>query len=79
MHIWPSAILREVLSGHMALEDAPKSVQSWATLEIYEAARLVCNAGGLEARRTMLAKIPAKIRPHVEAEVKRLWTQPPTR
>lgn len=76
MHIWPSQILREVLMGNMALEDAPASIQSWATLEIYQAARLVCDAGGLQARRAMLAKIPAKIRPHVEAEVKRLWNQP---
>ncbi len=74
MHLWPSHYLRQVLMGNMALEDAPAAVQSWARLEIYEGARAVLNAGGLEKRRAMLARIPEKIRPHVEAEVRRLWT-----
>ena len=57
----------------MALENAPPSVQSWARLEIHDGAVAVMNAGGLEARRAMLQRIPAKIRPHVEARVMELW------
>ncbi len=70
---WPSAILRDVLMGHMAMEDAPLSVQSWARLPIHQAATEICDMGTLEERRRALAKIPERIRPYVETEIRRIW------
>jgi len=65
--------LKEVLSGHLALEDAPASIQSWARFPIFEGAKEIVLMENREQRAAELQKIPAKIRPHVEAEVKRLW------
>lgn len=74
MHLWPSHYLYEVLSGRMGMKDAPEAVQSWARLEIHNGAMAVMNAGGLEKRRAMLARIPARVRPYVEARVRELWS-----
>lgn len=71
---WPSKWLREVLTGNVPMKDAPDSVQSWARLSIHEGAMAVMNAGGIEKRREMLSRIPAPIRPFVEARVRELWT-----
>lgn len=68
-HWW----LREILQGNIALEEAPASIQSWARHPIFEGAREIVLMENREERLAELAKVPARIRPHVEREVKRIW------
>lgn len=69
----PSLILRRVLMGELPMRDAPDSIQSWARFPIYQAAKQIIAVKELGNRRNMLGKIPATVRPYVEAEIKRLW------
>ena len=69
----PSDELRELLTGKTAWEDAKPSIRSWARLPIYQAAVRVLDEPGKGERRNMLARIPAPIRPLVEAEALALW------
>ena len=69
----PSVWLRRVLSGEVDMADAPDWVQSWSRLSIYQGAKEVLAIEGKEKRRAALARVPAKIRPYLEAEVLRLW------
>jgi len=71
--MWPSEWLREVLSGYIPLEDAPASIQSWARLEIFNAAEIISNIPTKAGRNAALQKVPERIRPHVQSEVVRLW------
>ncbi len=68
-HEW----IDDIMAGRLDLQDAPSSIQSFARYFIYEAAVAVCKLESREARVSALDVLPAKIRPHVEAEVKRLW------
>jgi hypothetical protein len=68
-HWW----LKEVLAGRMEMEDAPVSVQSWARLPIFQGACEITRMDTQDERKAELQKIPSKIRPYVESEVKRLW------
>lgn len=70
----PSKQLADVLSGRVPMEDAPEAIQSWAQFSIYRAARTILAQDTKGERRTMLSRIPAPVRPYVEAEVKRLWS-----
>lgn len=67
------AWLDEILSGRIAMEDAPDAVQSWARFAIYEGAVEIINIEFSGDRKAALSKIPERVRPYVEAEVKRLW------
>ena len=69
----PSEQLADLLRGKMAWDEAPEAIRSWARLEIYRGACAVLDQPGKGDRRNMLGLIPAAIRPHVEAEAKRLW------
>jgi len=69
----PSQWLDDLLRGKILMADAPEAIQSWARLPIYQAARQIIAEPEAGARRNMLGKIPAPIRPYVEDEVKRLW------
>jgi len=69
----PSQWLTDVLMGRVMMDDAPPAIQSCARLPIYQAARQIIAEPEAGARRNMLGKIPAPVRPYVEAEVKRLW------
>lgn len=70
----PSETLNRVLDGRLAMTNAPASIQSQARLAFYDAACEVLKVTDIEKRRSMLKRIPALVRPYVEAEVKRLWT-----
>lgn len=65
--------LHALLSGQVDMADADPSIQSWARYHIHEGALEVLRSGGIEERRATLLKIPARIRPYVEAEAKRVW------
>ncbi len=66
----------EVLSGRIAYDQAPASIQSWLRHDIFLGAEAICRIENKAERTAALGKIPPLIRPYVEAEVKRLW---PTR
>ena len=66
-------ILRRVLAGEMPLGEAPRAVQSWAQFFIYQGAEEVLTFENVDERRAALGKLPALVRPLVEAEVRRLW------
>ena len=69
----PSESLHELLTGRVAWDDAHDAIRSWARKPIYDAAKVILTEPGRGERRNKLGRIPAAIRPHVEAEVKRLW------
>jgi hypothetical protein len=65
--------LKEVLAGRIDMEEAPESVQSWARLPIFQGACEIIAMDTQDERKAELQKIPLKVRPYVESEVKRLW------
>lgn len=70
----PSKWLELLLGGQIEWDEAPEAIKSWASKEIFDAAKTILSRGKTkEARQAMLAKIPAKIRPKVEDEIMRLW------
>lgn len=69
----PSVQLGRVLSGDVALQDAPASIQSWARLHIYQTARGIIALETKQERRDAMLRVPALIRPMVDAEGRRLW------
>lgn len=69
----PDAKLHDLLTGKVAWDDADEAIRSWARLTIYQAADKICERPNRKDRIAMLGKIPTSIRPHVEAEVIRLW------
>lgn len=69
----PSEQLDDLLWGRVAWDGAPESIRSWAQLAIHGAAVEVLKIEEKGSRRNALGKIPAAIRPRVEAEVLRLW------
>lgn len=69
----PQQWLNEVLSGHIPMEDAPPSIQSWARFPIYQGAVEIVLMPTKQEREAALGKIPSSVRPYVEAEVRRIW------
>ena len=69
----PSEQLFELLMGKTPWDNAPESIRSWAQKPIFDAAKQVLDMPDKVARKRALAKIPAAIRPLVEAEIMRLW------
>ena len=51
------------------------SIQSACSLYIYQGACSVLDLPDIEARRAALARLPALIRPHIEAEIRKLWEE----
>jgi len=68
----PSRQLADLLSGKLAWGDASPAVESWARLHIYQGACSVLDLPTKGERRNALGKIPASVRPHVEAEAMRI-------
>ena len=69
----PSVKLAALLAGRTAWEDADDAVRSMARLPIHNAAVMIREEPSRQRRAAMLAKIPATIRPQVEARVKEIW------
>lgn len=59
--------------GKIPWEDVSPAVQSWARLPIYQAAKQILDMPEKGERRNALGKIPAAIRPMVEAEIMRVF------
>lgn len=80
MGIWPndrppSVRIRDVLTGRVRLEDEDPAIQSVCSKHIYDGAIDVLSKPTKEARRKFLDRIPASIRPHVEAEARRIFKE----
>ena len=69
----PSVKLAALLAGRTAWGDADDAVRSMARLPIHNAAVMIRDEPSRQRRAAMLAKIPAPIRPHVEARVIEIW------
>ena len=70
----PSVKLAALLAGKTAWADADEAIRSMARLPIHNAAVMIRDEPSRPKRAAMLAKIPASIRPHVEARVKEIWS-----
>lgn len=68
----PSVKLAALLAGKTAWDDADDAVRSMARLPIHNAAVMIRDEPSRPKRATMLAKIPASIRPQVETRVKEI-------
>lgn len=78
MTIWtrtkrPSDRIKDVLNGKVKFEDEADAIRSACSFYFYEAACVIVDLPTKEKRRKALNRIPETIRPHVEAEVMRLW------
>lgn len=77
MSIWrgkrPSDRIKAVLMGRVPLEQEDESIQSVCSKHIYDGAKSILSIKDKERRRKALDKVPALIRPHIEAEVMRLF------
>ena len=69
----PSVKLAALLTGKTAWVDADDAIRSMARLPIHNAAVMIREEPSRQRRAAMLAKIPATIRPQVEARVKEIW------
>ena len=69
----PSVKLTALLAGKTAWADADDAIRSMARLPIHNAAVMIRDEPSRQRRAAMLAKIPATIRPQVEARVKEIW------
>ena len=75
MTIWrgrrPSDRIKAVLQGKVRLEDEEPGIQSVCSKYIYDGAKAVLAIPDKEKRRRALDRVPALIRPHIEAEALR--------
>jgi hypothetical protein len=69
----PWVRIEAVLSGETELKSEDASIQSMCSFRIYKIACDVLWFATVERRREALTKIPERLRPHVENEVRRLW------
>lgn len=65
--------LHQFLTGAMGRDEIPAAVASWSQFFIYQGAREIVLMPTRDERMAALDKIPSKVRPYVEAEVKELW------
>lgn len=66
--------LEQLLTGKVTPQGADPRILKWAELFIYQGACDVLRLPTQDDRRKALDKIPSTIRPYVEREAKRLWT-----
>lgn len=69
----PSKRIERVLRGLVPLESEEPGIQSACSKHIYDGAVEILAMKDIEKRRKALKRIPDMIRPHVEAEVMRLF------
>lgn len=65
--------MKEVMEGRKPIEDLDAGIRSAIRIDIYRAACAVLEHEDKTSRKTALARIPARIRPHIEAEARRIW------
>lgn len=62
-----------VMAGKALLEEQDDSIRSACQFPIFKAAKAILALPDKEARRLALDRHPDAIRPHIEAEVRKLW------
>lgn len=65
--------LNQYLTGALPAEQIPPAVLSWSRFFIFEGAREIVLMDDKWERIAALSKVPERVRPLVEAEVKRIW------
>ena len=69
--------MREIMQGRMTVDDVPcgmrAAVASAVRFPVYQLACQVLAAGGIDARRAMLAGFPDSVRGMVEVEARRVF------
>jgi hypothetical protein len=65
--------MADVMIGKIALQDQPEAIQSACRHEIYERACRIMDLPTKIERRAEIGRTPDKLRPHIEAEVMRVW------
>lgn len=68
--------LDDLMSGKTEWRDARDHIKTHARLHFVDAARQICAAQDVNARRKMLSKIPENVRPEVQSLVKAMWEKP---
>ena len=68
----PSDLIADVMEGNNPLEDMPEAIQSAVRLPIYEMACMILDMGRSE-RQPFINNLPVLIRPHIEAETRRIY------
>ena len=69
----PSRLIADVIVGRTDLEDQQPAIQSACRLEIYNRACMILDLETKIERRSAIANLPAKLKPHVEKEIMRVW------
>ena len=68
----PSDLIADVMEGKKPLEDMPEAIQSAVRLPIYEMACMILDMERSE-RQPFINNFPVLIRPHIEAETRRIY------
>ena len=69
----PSKMIEDVMIGKVTLESQPVAIQSTCRHEIYKRACRILDLETKLERRAEIGRTPEKLRPHIEAEVMRVW------
>lgn len=64
--------LADLMEGRTEWDDADEAIRSWARLPIYNVAEQILKMPK-EKRRAAIDRAPVSVRPHLEAEIMRLW------
>lgn len=67
-----SDLIDDVMEGKKPLEDTPEAIQSAVRLPIYEMACMILDMERSE-RQPFINNLPVLIRPHIEAETRRIY------
>lgn len=67
--------LADLMEGRILWDDADPSIRSWARLPIYNAAQGILKMPK-EKRRAAIDRAPVSVRPHLEAEIMRIYRLP---
>jgi hypothetical protein len=69
----PSVRIARVMRGEVDIGMEDQGIRSVCGAQFTSAAQFILAMQSKSQRRAALAKIPAKVMPHVEAEILRMW------
>lgn len=71
---WPSQHLLDFTKGYTPYEELPPSIQSWSRFYLYTEAEGILRLPKDE-RRKEIEGYPARVRPLIEQEIMRQWSE----
>jgi len=71
----PSVRIARVMRGEVDIGMEDQGIRSVCQAQITSVSQFILRMDSKEQRRAALAKIPPKVRAHVEAEIMRLWKE----